>query len=61
VINLVLTVVGVLCFGLAGAALAAAATMALSNVWQHRIVARELGVHASILYPFVLARDGGKR
>lgn len=48
--NLVLTVTGVLALGLIGAALAAAAIMVAQNVWLHRIVRKELGIDASILY-----------
>jgi O-antigen/teichoic acid export membrane protein len=47
--NVVLTVAGVLALGVAGAALAAAATMTAWNVWLHRLAARELGIDTSIL------------
>jgi O-antigen/teichoic acid export membrane protein len=49
-----LSIVGVLWFGLAGAAVATATTMVVANLWRHRIVSRRLGIHASILH--VLAR-----
>lgn len=58
-VSLALSVVGVLCLGTTGAALAVALAVAARNVWLHRMVARELGIDASILYPLGLAMRRG--
>jgi O-antigen/teichoic acid export membrane protein len=59
--KVLLSVLGVLWFGLVGAAIAAATTTVVSNLWRHRIVSRELGIHASILYPLARARRDRRR
>ncbi len=51
--SVVLSVVGVRYLGTTGAALAAALALAVRNLWLHRMVARELGIEASICYPLM--------
>lgn len=47
--NILLNGIGIPLFGMTGAALATALTMASSNVWLYVLALRRLGVHASIL------------
>ncbi|MEM9908255.1 MAG: flippase [Cyanobacteria bacterium P01_D01_bin.44] len=51
-VNLVLNLIGIHLFGILGAALATALSMALWNVWLYRLVVRQLGVHPSIIDAF---------
>jgi O-antigen/teichoic acid export membrane protein len=55
-VNVLLSVGGVLYFGIAGAALAAALTIALWNIWLWRIVVKELGIQTSIFHTFGLGK-----
>jgi len=48
-VNVVLNAVGISLFGVTGAAIATASTMALWNVWLHRLAVRSLNVRTSII------------
>lgn len=51
-VNVVLNLIGIHYLGVLGAALATALSMALWNIWLHRIVVQRLDVHPSILDSF---------
>ncbi|MGF1478626.1 MAG: lipopolysaccharide biosynthesis protein [Cyanophyceae cyanobacterium] len=48
-VNVILNLIGIHLFGIVGAALATALSMALWNVWLHALVVQRLGVRPSIL------------
>lgn len=50
--NFMLNLIGIHFFGIVGAALATALSMAMWNVWLYALVVRQLGVHPSILDAF---------
>ena len=50
--NVILNLIGIYVFGILGAALATALSMAMWNIWLHSLVVRNLGVHPSILATF---------
>ena len=51
-VNVLLNLVGIQFFGIFGAALATAVSMAMWNIWLHVLVVRQLGVYPSILGTF---------
>jgi O-antigen/teichoic acid export membrane protein len=51
-VNVILNVVGIHVFGILGAAIATALSMALWNIWLYSLVVKKLGVRPSILDTF---------
>ena len=58
VLNIILNAILIPIFGIMGAAIATALTMALWNIWLHQLVVKYLGVKPSIVSAILSSRGG---
>ena len=61
VLNLILNAILIPIFGIMGAAIATAVTMALWNIWLHQLVVKHLGVKPSIVSAVLSSRSNNRR